>query len=175
MYRLDLQSPHNIIIFVTCMYSVQSEILALTLRFHLDSLQMFTCDVCNKVFNTRGNYNRHRSRHNDVDQHQCSECGKVFARRDNYLRHLKSQHGDTATQTGYGTVEDTAVQNEPTPKRQKLLGDVRGLYRITRVKEVDMKKYKTKGLEYIVKFNDDLDIHNPATVLKKHCMAFFKT
>ena len=43
--------------------------------------------------------------------------------------------------------------------------DIRDLYNVTRVKEIHMKKFNTKGLEYSVTFKDNLDIYNHAAVL----------
>ena len=134
--------------------------IILPIRFVL-FLQMFTCSVCGKCFNLRGNYNRHVARHNDVNQHQCDDCGKVFARKDNYLRHLSSQHGEPEQQ-GFGQ----SVSDEPAPKRQRITEDVRDMYRVTRTREVEMKKFKTKGLEYIVKFNDDIEIRGRASIME---------
>ncbi|XP_033127980.1 putative transcription factor Ovo-like 1 [Anneissia japonica] len=121
-----------------------------------------TCNVCNKVFQTRFNYNRHLSRHTDVNQHQCDKCGKVFARHDNFVRHLNNKHGsENNAQSGYGTDQ----VDEPTTKRQKLSNNGRDFYQVTDMTEVDMKKFKTKAIQYTVKFNDDLDIHDSTTVL----------
>ena len=125
---------------------------------------MFTCNVCSKAFFKRGNYNRHIARHKNANQYQCDVCGKVFARRDNYIRHFTSQHADA--QIGYGIPEG----DEPASKRQKITGvknihDVTDLYCVTNMKEVEMTKFKTKGLEYTVTFKEELDIHDPTAVL----------
>lgn len=42
--------------------------------------RMFPCDICSAVFNTKGNLNRHRARHdaNTVLPFVCETCGKNF-------------------------------------------------------------------------------------------------
>ena len=121
---------------------------------------MFTCELCKKIFNKRGNFNRHIARHNNVNQHQCNDCGKVFARWDNYLRHIRNVHSGSE-QRGFGAT----LPDEQMRKRQKISDHVRDMYRIARTREVNMKKFKTKGLEYIVKFNDDVEIFDRASIL----------
>ena len=73
--------------------------------------------------------------------------------------------------TGFGDVGE-AFPQDPAPKRQKISGDVRDLYRVTMVREVNMKKFKTKGQEYTVRFNEDLDIHGFSTVVET--LKYFK-
>ncbi|XP_033127997.1 uncharacterized protein LOC117125577 isoform X2 [Anneissia japonica] len=109
-----------------------------------------SCKVCNKVFHTRFN------------QHQCDKCGKVFARHYNFVRHLNNKHGsENNVQSGYGAGQI----DEPTTKRQKLSNNGLDFYQVTNMTEVSMKKFKTKGIQYSVKFNDDLDIRDSTTIL----------
>ncbi|XP_033114044.1 fez family zinc finger protein 1-like [Anneissia japonica] len=130
-----------------------------------------TCNVCNKIFQTRFSYNRHISRHTDVNKHQCDKCGKVFARRDNFVRHLQNKHGsENNAQIGYGSVQ----LDEPVTKRQKLSNNGRDFYQVTNIIEVDMKKFKTKGIQYSVKFKNDLDIHDLTTILSILHKVFYR-
>ena len=119
-------------------------------------LQMFACNVCSRVFNTFGNYNSHVARHSDANQHQCNECGKVFARQDNFLRHLDSQHNE-------GGLHSDALGYK---ERRRMNRNVRDLYRVTTVKEVNMQKFKTKETEYVYNVNDDLNINGFVSVMK---------
>ena len=127
---------------------------------------MFVCESCGKAFFKRGNYTRHMARHKNANQFQCKVCGKVFARRDNYFRHFTTQHPEVQIAYGVG-----AEDEPPIAKRQKIIDasnivDINDLYRVTKVKEVEMKKFSTKGLDYSVTFKDNLDIREPTAVLQ---------
>ncbi|XP_022107114.1 uncharacterized protein LOC110988157 [Acanthaster planci] len=90
-----------------------------------------------------------------LKEKSCSKklFGKVFTRRDNYIRHFCTQHREA--QIGYRV----SVEDEHLPKRQKItgvesVGDVTDLYQVTMVKEVHMRKFNTKGLEYSVTYKE---------------------
>lgn len=74
-----------------CKSFAKPSFFILSLKYH-DSLfkelrhssageaRMFPCDICSAVFNTKGNLNRHRARHdaNTVLPFVCETCGKNF-------------------------------------------------------------------------------------------------
>ena len=130
----------------------------LSYRYYIEII-IFSCNVCRKTFFKRY-YNRHLARHNDVAKHQCDIRGRVFARLDNFLRHRRSQHDDEP-QTGHGDI----LVDETAPERRRIM-KVTDLYHVYNVKEVQVKKFNTKGMTYTVKFNDSLDVHDPTVILE---------
>ncbi|XP_021001758.2 uncharacterized protein [Parasteatoda tepidariorum] len=54
---------------------------------------MFTCNICEKCFNTNYNLKRHTLQvHEKKNAHSCTDCSKKFARKSDLLRHRDSVH-----------------------------------------------------------------------------------
>ncbi|XP_006821865.1 uncharacterized protein LOC102804832 [Saccoglossus kowalevskii] len=50
-------------------------------------LEIFSCDICSKVFNSHLNLTIHKQTHENDSQYKCSYCGKTFARRSYWRVH----------------------------------------------------------------------------------------
>ena len=58
----------------------------------------YSCDTCDKAFNTKYNRDRHSRYHHSQTSFYCPDCltWSPLRRKDNYFRHRKSRHGESA-------------------------------------------------------------------------------
>uniref|UniRef100_A0A182NGP1 C2H2-type domain-containing protein n=1 Tax=Anopheles dirus TaxID=7168 RepID=A0A182NGP1_9DIPT len=55
--------------------------------------ESYTCEVCAKVFSTKGNYKRHLKSHETVRAFACDRCSKQYDYKSALEAHLKRAHG----------------------------------------------------------------------------------
>ena len=110
----------------------------------------FICSSCKKVFNRKDNLDRHMKRHADENNHHCPECHKVFNRLDALEEHISHKH----VQTGAGKRPVKDENELILRKRQKLQSSPQDFYKIEKLHEKKIEKFKTSATYYKIYFSD---------------------
>ena len=120
----------------------------------------YTCPSCKKAFTRKDNLERHLRKHADENSHHCPECLKVFSRENALDAHLHSKHGwestgSTEIQAGSGQKRQAEAHGQThVVKRLRKNDDPSNLYRISKIKQQKMEKFKTIASTYKVDFKN---------------------
>lgn len=74
-------------------FTDKKELYAHTKTHASRDLESYTCEICAKVFSTKGNFRRHLKSHETVRAFACDRCFKQFDYKSSLDTHLKKAHG----------------------------------------------------------------------------------
>lgn len=84
-----------------------------TSAVQLKTKKEITCNVCDKKFSHKGDYNKHLRKHTGEQPYKCDICFKKFSHTSNLSRHLKLHSGEKPFECG--------VCNKKFSRKDKLL------------------------------------------------------
>ncbi|XP_059050702.1 gastrula zinc finger protein XlCGF57.1-like isoform X2 [Achroia grisella] len=58
----------------------------------IPTIQVFQCDHCDKIFNTKSAIGRHIPTHMNLKQHKCNYCSRKYRQKSTLRAHIKQQH-----------------------------------------------------------------------------------
>lgn len=104
-------------------------------------------------------------RHADENNHHCPDCLKVFSRWDALEEHISKKHD----QRGGGKRPSEHEKEQRLHKRQKLQSSPEDFYKIEKLHERKIEKFKTSATYYKIYFNDleERELVNILKTLKK--------
>ena len=119
------------------------------------------CTSCKKSFSRKQTFERHMLKHNNQNNQHCPECLKVFTRDDAHNEHLHKEHGwPRAVKHSVNNQEGGGVA-----KRQKLAEEPSRHYKIAKIGEKKIEKFKSTATYYEVKIKD-IEVDGLPNILK---------
>jgi KRAB domain-containing zinc finger protein len=64
-------------------------------KMHSNNVKLLSCPICEKMFKTKQEVQKHQVVHKAEKDIECNTCGKMFGSQRNLQRHIKNIHGES--------------------------------------------------------------------------------